>query len=101
MTILIVGVVLLGAVLGRFFRVWILVPTGAVTVLAALASSILHDAGIFGVLSECVVVLVGLQIGYVTGVFSRPLHHSEVKQCEKRRAVPPAGIAASRHRHFF
>ena len=100
MTILIVGVVLLGAVLGRFFRVWILVPTGAVAVLAALASSILHDAGIFGVLSECAVVLIGLQIGYVTGVFSRPLH-SEVKQCEKRRAVPPAGIAASRHRHFF
>lgn len=100
MTILIVGVVLLGAVLGRFFRVWILVPTGAVAVLAALASSILHHASIFGVLSECVIVLTCLQIGYVTGVFSRPLH-SEVKQREKCRAVPPAGIAASRHWHFF
>lgn len=61
MTILIVGVVLLGAVLGRFFRVWILVPTGAVAVLAALASSILHHASIFGVLSECVIVLTCLQ----------------------------------------
>jgi hypothetical protein len=99
-TILIVGVVLLGAVLGRFFRVWILIPTGAAAVVAALAGSILHGAGIFGVLSECAVVLTCLQIGYATGVFSRPLH-SAVKQGEKCRAVPPAGIAASRHRHFF
>ena len=35
-----------------------------------------HGAGIFGVLSECAMVLIGLQIGYITGVFSRPLHHS-------------------------
>lgn len=100
MTILIVGGVLLGAVLGRFFRVWILVPTGVVAIVAAFTNSIFHDAGIFGAVCECAVLLTCLQIGYVIGVFSRPIH-GKVQQRQACRAVPPARIAASRHRNFF
>lgn len=99
MTILIIGSILLGAVLGRFFKVWILVPTVAVAVITVFASSFFHDKGLLGVFFECAVLLTCLQIGYATGLFSRPIP-SKLQQLGKR-AAPPASIAASRHRHFF
>ena len=102
MTILIIGNVLLGALLGRFFKVWILIPTGAVAVIAAFASSFFHDQGLLGVFFECAVLLTCLQIGYVSGLFSRPIP-SNLQQLGKTRAAPrpPASMAASRHRLFF
>jgi hypothetical protein len=99
-TILIIGSILLGAVLGRFFKVWILVPTGVVAVITVFASSFFHDQGLLGVFFECAVLLTCLQIGYATGLFSRPIP-SKLQQLGKTRAAPPASMAASRHRHFF
>jgi hypothetical protein len=69
-TILNLGSVPLGAVLGRLFKVWILIP---VAMMAAFASAIYHDAGLLRALLECAVLLTCLQIGYVSGLFSRPL----------------------------
>jgi len=99
-TILIIGSVLLGAVLGRFFRVWILIPTGVVAVMAVFASSFFHDQGLLGVFFECAVLLTCLQIGYASGLFSRPIP-GKLQQLGTPRAAPPTGMAASRHWHFF
>jgi hypothetical protein len=101
-TILIIGSILLGVVLGRFFKVWILIPTGAVAIITAFASSFFHDQGLLGVFFECAVLLTCLQIGYASGLFSH-LIPSKLQQLGKTRAAPrpPASMAASRHRHFF
>jgi hypothetical protein len=95
-TILIIGSVLLGALLGRFFKVWILIPTGAVAVIAAFASSFFHYQGLLGVFFECAVLLTCLQIGYVSGLFSRPIP-SKLRQLGKTRAAPRRAAAAGEH----
>jgi hypothetical protein len=65
-TILLFGSVLLGAVFGRFFKVWVLVPACAVTFVTVFASSTFYGHGFlesvlaFAMLSMC------LQIGYAS-----------------------------------
>lgn len=102
MPILIIGGVLFGAVLGRFLKVWVLMPTFAVTFIAAFASSSFHGQGLMGALFNCAVLLTCLQIGYAAGLFSHAIPGKWKHLGTPRDSShPPATMAASRHRHFF
>jgi hypothetical protein len=69
MAILLIGSVLLGAVLGRFFKVLVLVPVCALVFAAVLIKSADVEHGLHP-LFEFAVVIASLQIGYVSGLLS-------------------------------
>jgi hypothetical protein len=70
MGILVIGGVLFGTVLGRFFRVYILVPACGSAIILALARPSLAGQGLVRTLIEIGALIAGLQFGYVIGVFS-------------------------------
>ena len=59
MTILAIGSLLLGAVFGRFFKVWVLLPASALLFAVVCANFAILE---FAVLSIC------LQVGYASGL---------------------------------
>jgi hypothetical protein len=63
MAILVIWSLLLGAILGRFFKVLVLVPACALVVATVLVRC---------PFLEFVVLIIGLQIGYVSGFLSLP-----------------------------
>ena len=67
-TILIIGSVLLGATLGRFFKVLVLVPACAFVLVAVLIGSANGEHGLLRPLLEFVVLITSLQIGYVSAL---------------------------------
>jgi hypothetical protein len=86
--ILLLGSVLLGAVLGRFFKVWVLVPAGAFVLAAALVRSADGEHGLLRPLLEFVVLNASLQIGYVLGLLSLFLSSRSQRQGKPARARP-------------
>jgi hypothetical protein len=86
--ILILGSVLLGAVLGRFFKVLVLVPACALVLAVVLVRSADGEHGLLRALLEFAVLITSLQIGYVVGLVS----HSIPSVSERRgtTAAPPA-----------
>ncbi|MGH6812283.1 MAG: hypothetical protein ACREDM_08045 [Methylocella sp.] len=70
MTILAIGSVVLGTVFGRFFKVWVLVPAGALTFAIIFASSAYYENGLLSALLEFAVIAACLQIGYAAGCLS-------------------------------
>ena len=66
--ILILGSVLLGAVLGRFFKVLVLVLACAFVLAVVLVRSADGEHGLLRPLLEFAVLITSLQIGYVSGV---------------------------------
>ena len=88
MAILILGSVLLGAVLGRFFKVLVLVPACALVLAVVLVRSADGEHGLLRPLLEFAVLITSLQIGYVVGLVS----HSIPSVSERRgtTAAPPA-----------
>jgi hypothetical protein len=86
--ILILGSVLLGAVLGRFFKVLALVPACAFVLAVVLVRSADGEHGLLRALLEFAVLITSLQIGYVVGLVS----HSIPSVSERRgtTAAPPA-----------
>ena len=70
MTILLIGSVLFGAVLGRFFKFLILVPTCAFVLGAVLVESTYVEHGLLRQVLEFAVLITSLQIGYVLGLIS-------------------------------
>jgi hypothetical protein len=85
---LILGSVLLGAVLGRFFKVLVLVPACALVLAVVLVRSADGEHGLLRALLEFAVLITSLQIGYVVGLVS----HSIPSVSERRgtTAAPPA-----------
>jgi hypothetical protein len=69
-TVLLIGSILLGAVLGRFFKVWVLVPACAFVLAAVLVRSANGEHGLLRPLLEFAVLITSLQIGYVSGMVS-------------------------------
>ena len=88
MAILILGSVLVGAVLGRFFKVLVLVPACALVLAVVLVRSADGEHGLLRPLLEFAVLITSLQIGYVFGMVS----HSIPSVSERRgtTAAPPA-----------
>ncbi|MGB8900029.1 MAG: hypothetical protein WCC90_12705 [Methylocella sp.] len=76
MIILVIGGLLLGAILGRFFTVLVLVPAFALSLAMVVASSAYFGHTLLRALLEFAVLITSLQIGYVSGVVS---HAAEVR----------------------
>ena len=89
MTMLALGSFLLGAVFGRFFKVWILLPACAVLFAIACANFAILE---FAILSIC------LQAGYASGLLSciiPDLWRRRKNPREPSRSVAPSDSAAS------
>jgi hypothetical protein len=87
---LLIGSILLGAVLGRCFKVLVLVPACALVLAAVLAGSANVEHGLLRQLLEFAVLNATLQIGYVLGLVS--IIHSQ--RLTPRKACPRAPTAA-------
>jgi hypothetical protein len=71
MTVLIIiGSVLLGAILGRFFKVLVLLPAFALSLAIVVASSAYFGHSLSRTFIELVALVVSLQLGYVSGLLS-------------------------------
>jgi uncharacterized membrane protein YoaK (UPF0700 family) len=66
--ILIIGSLLLGAILGRFFNVLVLAPAFALSLAMVVASSAYFGHSLPRALLEFLVLITNLQIGYASGV---------------------------------
>jgi len=95
-TILAIGSVLLGTVFGRFFMVWGLVPTCALTFAIVFASSAYH--GLLNALLEFAVIATCLRIGYASGLLSCVIRDRWRRLKIPRESSHPA---ATRHRQLF
>ena len=69
MGILIVGGVLIGLILGHFFKFFVLVPASAIAFLLVLSNPAQMDSGLLGWFLQAATVAISLQIGYVIGLF--------------------------------
>jgi hypothetical protein len=99
---LIVVSVLLGAILGRFFRVWVLIPATAAMVLLVIALSVLSHTGIGLASLECTIVWVVLQIGFASNLlfcFLPGLRTRFAKAAAHSRQT--TAIATGSHWHLF
>jgi hypothetical protein len=68
LSILIIGSVLVGAILGRFFKILVLAPAFALSVAMVVASSVYFGHSLPRALLEFVLLITSLQIGYVSGL---------------------------------
>jgi hypothetical protein len=96
--ILLIWSVLLGAVLGRFFKILVLVPACAFLLAAVLVRSADGEHGLLRPLLEFAVLIASLQIGYVSGLLSFFLPSVSQHQGKPARASSAPPIAATRHR---
>jgi hypothetical protein len=95
--ILLIGSVLLGTVLGRFFKVLVLVPACALVLAAVLVRSADVEHGLLRPLFEFAVLITSLQIGYVSGLLSHCIPRESQRQGQLTRAsfaTPLAGHGA-------
>ncbi len=90
MVILILGSVLLGAILGRFFKVLVLVLAYAFVLAVVLVRSADGEHGLLRPLLEFAVLITSLQIGYVFGLVSHSIPSvSERRERRPRRQPAP------------
>ena len=93
------GSVLLGAVFGRFFKVWILVPACVVAFVAVFASSAYYGHGFLFAILEFAMLTACLQIGYASGLLSSGIPGTWRRLRNPRESSRPvASMAATRHR---
>lgn len=76
MEILIIGSVLFGIVLARFFTVYVLVPACALTAVLVIASPIHAAHGSWAIIFEVVVSIASIQLGYIAGLLLQALPNS-------------------------
>ena len=88
MAILLIWSVLLGAVLGRFFKDLVLVPAGAFVLAAVLLRSAAFEHGLLRPLLEFAVLITSLQIGYVSGLLSFFIPNVSQRQGKPARVRP-------------
>ena len=94
MAILFVGSVLLGVVLGRFFKVLVLVPACALVFAAVLIGCADVEHGLLRPFLHFALLNATLQIGYVSGLLSHCiLSAAPRKAC--RRALPATPLTAT------
>jgi hypothetical protein len=79
MAILLIWSVLLGAVLGRSFKVLVLVPACAFALATVLVRSAIGEQGLLRPLLEFAVLITSLQIGYVFGLVSHSISSVPVR----------------------
>jgi hypothetical protein len=97
--ILIIGSLLLGAILGRFFNVLVLAPAFALSLAMVVASFTYFGHGLLRALLEFAVLITSLQIGYVFGLVSHSIPSvSERREPRPRRRREPRHQPAPRLR---
>lgn len=98
MAILITGGAFLGAILGRFFKVFVLVPASAFLILLFLIGIDFSAPPLSGSLINVALVIVSLEVGYFTGLISTDLSSvaqslrclwARLRQTPPTRAVHP------------
>jgi hypothetical protein len=89
--ILLIWSVLLGAVLGRFFKALVLVPACAFVLAAVLVRSVNGEHGLLRLLLEFAALITSLQFGYVFGLVS---HLIPSVSGRRRTTATPAPRAA-------
>ena len=87
--------VLLGVVLGRFFKVLVLVPACAFILAAVLVRSAAGEHGLLRPLLEFAILNAALQIGYASSLLSIFIPTAKKTRPRAFSATP---IAANRHR---
>jgi hypothetical protein len=97
-TVLAIWNILLGAVFGRFFKVWVLVPACALTFAIIFASSAYYEHSLPSALLEFTVLATCLQIGYAFGCLSCVIRDGRRGLNIARRSKHPA---PARHRQLF
>ena len=95
MIILIIGSLLLGAILGRFFKVPVLAPAFALSLAMVVASSAYFGHGLLRALLEFAVLITSLQIGYVSGVLSFLIPSLSQRRGPRAAPAPGAGTYVS------
>jgi hypothetical protein len=70
MEILIAEGAFFGAVLGRFFKVWVLLPAGAVAIALLLVRREVAGHPLLGSFLGIGLLIASLELGYVTGLIS-------------------------------
>ena len=99
MTILIIGSVLLGAILGRFFKVLVLAPACALALAVVLVKSADGEHGLLPPLLEFAALIASLQIGYVSGLLAFFIPGVSQRGGKLHPRAPSATpVAAARHR---
>lgn len=93
MTILFIGSVLLGAVFGRFFKFWVLVPACVVILAIVSVSSVFYGHGLLSTLFEFALLATGMQIGYVSSLLSYIIADGSRRL---KKPHPAASIAVTR-----
>ena len=97
MGILFVAGVLFGTILGRLFKVLILVPTCGVAIVLALAKPGLVDQSLAQSVLQVVVLITSIQFGYALGAVSSNM--SAVFKGFRKTYVSHARSPASRSLH--
>lgn len=78
MTALLIGTALFGLILGRFFKVYVLVPTSAFVLLLTLAAPTLRNYSVTYSCAEIALILACLQAGYFVALASRSFTSSRL-----------------------
>lgn len=68
--IFVIGSLLLGAILGRFFKVLILVPASGLVVALVVGWSLFAHNGVLYTLGTIALLVTCLQVGYASGMLS-------------------------------
>jgi hypothetical protein len=97
MGILVIAGILFGTVLGRFFKVFILIPACILAIVLVLARPAGIESGFFYSLLEIIVLVTSLQIGYALGMVSGEL--PALFGTYRRTLSPQAQTAPSRSIH--
>ena len=92
MGILVVGGILVGMVLGQFFKYAVLIPACGIAVILVLTSPVHLENSLLDWFLKAAVVTASLQLGYVVGLFGRSFH-SKLKRSKKPRGRD--GISSS------
>lgn len=98
MAIIIIGGVLFGTILGRFFKVFILVPTCVLAIVAVLAKPGLSEIAWTQSLLEMAALIVSIQVGYAVGLAASNM--PVLLQGARKSWAPHAQSAASRSLHI-
>jgi hypothetical protein len=88
MGILIVGGVLIGLILGHFFKFFVLVPASAIAFLLVLSNPAQMDGGLLGWVLQAATVAISLQIGYAIGLFGHAFPRKPKRLEEFRGGLP-------------
>lgn len=97
MVVLFIGGVLFGTILGRSFKVMILVPACSVAIALVFAGPVLGERTAAQTILEAVLLVTGLQFGYAAGLASSNI--SAVLQAFRQVFASSTHSAGSRSLH--